>query len=105
MKPRRTRCGYAAAALLLVTTACQAAPHPEPRLELALCTLVGVDAECGTLLVPEDRTTASGRMIQLRVAVLQARGGTRVPDPFFWLAGGPGDAATNSAGAAAQLLG
>lgn len=48
------------ATLLLLVTACQAAPYPESRLELTPCTLDGVTAQCGTLPVPEDRAAATG---------------------------------------------
>ena len=104
MTDQGARWGHAVAALLLVVTACQAAPPAESRLELSPCTLAGAAAQCGSLLVPEDRATYSGRMIPLYVAVVPARGSTRAPDPVFWLAGGPGDAATDSAGASVQLL-
>ena len=104
MMGRRARGVYAVAALLLALTACQASPRQEPRLRLAQCTLGAVAARCGSLPVPENREVGSGRMIQLRVAVLPAQGQPRIPDPVFWLAGGPGDAATDPAGAAVQLL-
>jgi pimeloyl-ACP methyl ester carboxylesterase len=49
---------------------------------------------CSTISVPENRTTGKGRMITLRVAVLPARGASRAEDAVFFLAGGPGQAAT-----------
>jgi pimeloyl-ACP methyl ester carboxylesterase len=63
-----------------------------------------VSAQCGTLPVPENRATGTGKMIQLRVAVVPALDKQRAPDPVFWLAGGPGDAATDSAAAATGLM-
>src|SRR5262249_49479444 len=50
-------------------------------------------ARCGTLQVPEDRSRADGPKIDLKVAVIPSRG---VADstPVFFLAGGPGQAAT-----------
>ncbi len=51
-------------------------------------------AMCGALTVFEDKTTGSGRQIQLRVAVLSAISRTPAPDPLFFLTGGPGQAAT-----------
>lgn len=104
MTDHRGRWVCAVAALLLALTACRASPRQEPRLQLAQCALGTVAAQCGTLPVPENRAVGSGRTIQLRVAVLPAQGQPRLPDPVFWLAGGPGGAATDSAAAAVQLL-
>ena len=49
---------------------------------------------CGTLDVLEDRSDPSGRRIALRVAVIPALAADPRPDPFFAVAGGPGDAGT-----------
>lgn len=49
---------------------------------------------CGTLQVPEDRSNPGGRQISLRVAVVPALAAVPKPDPFFAIAGGPGDAST-----------
>jgi pimeloyl-ACP methyl ester carboxylesterase len=49
---------------------------------------------CGTLRVPEDRSDPSGRQIDLRVAVVPALADIPKSDPFFAIAGGPGDAST-----------
>lgn len=69
--------------------------------EMAPCTIEGdypVEAEipglCGTLKVPEDRSNAEGRSIGIRVALVPAIAARPEPDPFFVLAGGPGDAGT-----------
>jgi pimeloyl-ACP methyl ester carboxylesterase len=51
-------------------------------------------ARCYRLSVPENRANPS-RDISLRIAVLKATSATRVPDPIFYLAGGPGQAATS----------
>jgi pimeloyl-ACP methyl ester carboxylesterase len=51
---------------------------------------------CGTLDVPEDRADPSGRRIDLNVAVIAARGPEVASDPVFFLAGGPGGAATET---------
>jgi pimeloyl-ACP methyl ester carboxylesterase len=53
-------------------------------------------AQCGTLTVFENRSARSGRQIDLRIAVLPATGNTVAPDPLFLLAGGPGQAATET---------
>jgi pimeloyl-ACP methyl ester carboxylesterase len=86
--------------------ACAAAtPRPaSPARTLALseCQLSApglaahLEAQCGTLLVPEDRATANGRQIALNVAVIPAVSRSPAPDPLFILTGGPGQAATES---------
>ncbi len=101
----RWMCGVAA--LVLALTACQASSpgrKTPPRLRLAPCMVGDVSAQCGTLSVPENGATGTGKMIQLRVAVVPALNKQRAPDPVFWLAGGPGDAATDSAAAATGLM-
>jgi len=69
------------------------------------CTLGNFPAQCGTLAVFEDRAAQSGRKIDLRVAVIKAQSANPSPDPIFWLAGGPGGAATESASYAMRVLG
>lgn len=66
-------------------------------LSLAPCTVQGVtgDVKCGTASVRENRTAPAGdrtRMVGLAVIVLSALDADKLPDPFFMLAGGPGDA-------------
>lgn len=56
-----------------------------------------VEAMCGSLAVPEDRDAADGRTIELNIAVLPARNDSGL-EPVFFLAGGPGQAATALAG-------
>lgn len=58
------------------------------------CVLGGVDARCGVLPVAEDPGRPSGRMIELKVEVMPARANP-VGTPVFFLAGGPGGAATD----------
>nr|MBA3534205.1 alpha/beta fold hydrolase [Ardenticatenales bacterium] len=53
-------------------------------------------AKCGTLTLFENRATQSGRQITLNIAVVPARGRDVEPDPLVFLAGGPGQAATES---------
>ncbi|MCB9451296.1 MAG: alpha/beta fold hydrolase [Anaerolineaceae bacterium] len=53
----------------------------------------GVRVTCGTLTVPENRQTDNGATIQLAVAVIDARSGNPLPDPIFYLEGGPGGSA------------
>lgn len=68
------------------------------------CTLSGalasssIDAQCARLDVPEDPATPDGRRIPLNIAWLPAGDkGSKAPDPVFFLAGGPGQAATEYA--------
>ena len=64
---------------------------PEP------CVVQGLDARCGTFVVPEDRSKPNGRMIGLHVVVLPAVSKPVRKDAVTYLAGGPGDAATEKA--------
>jgi pimeloyl-ACP methyl ester carboxylesterase len=64
---------------------------PEP------CVVQGVDARCGTFRVPENRAEPNGHTIGLRVVVLPALVEPAREDAVTYLAGGPGDAATERA--------
>jgi len=55
-----------------------------------------IAAKCGMLTVYENRRTAIGRKIDLHLAVIKALRRTPEPDPLFFLAGGPGQAATEA---------
>src|SRR3990172_6755298 len=48
------------------------------------------EADCGTLIVPENRAKADSRLIALPVMRVRATGESPT-EPIFWLAGGPGD--------------
>jgi pimeloyl-ACP methyl ester carboxylesterase len=56
-----------------------------------------VDAYCGTLKVFENRETKQGRQIDLNIVLLPALSADPRPDPFFFLAGGPGQGAAKMA--------
>lgn len=73
---------------------------PGARVELAPCFVPGVraPARCGAVRVPEDRGAPGGRTIDLQVVVVPALAAAADPDPVFFLAGGPGQAATQVAG-------
>ncbi len=81
-----------------------AAPNTSttPRLPLHDCQLSApgsparVTAQCGSLAVPENPDTPTGKQINLNLAVLPAVNRNKQPDPLFFLAGGPGQAATES---------
>ncbi|PKM02074.1 MAG: hypothetical protein CVV15_13805, partial [Gammaproteobacteria bacterium HGW-Gammaproteobacteria-5] len=51
-----------------------------------------IEAQCGTLSVPENRADPQGRHIDLAIAWVPARE-EALPDPVFMLAGGPGQSA------------
>jgi pimeloyl-ACP methyl ester carboxylesterase len=75
----------------------------QPRL--SPCEVSSVPARCGQMSVYENRATGAGRTIELQITVVPATSTPRQPDPIFWLAGGPGDAATESAANVVQFLG
>ena len=65
-----------------------------------------VAAQCGTLEVAEDPSRPDGRRIALQLAWLPANKGSAVGtgDPVFFLAGGPGQAATEHASTVQRML-
>jgi pimeloyl-ACP methyl ester carboxylesterase len=71
---------------------------PEP------CVVQGRDARCGTFVVPENRTKPNGRTIGLHVVVLPAVSRSARKDAVTYLAGGPGEAATEFAASLSQQL-
>ncbi|MGZ4439977.1 MAG: alpha/beta fold hydrolase [Gaiellaceae bacterium] len=89
-------------AVVGAATVCAAAPA-HASLPLHKCTVQGLAARCGTLSVPENRAIPTSRMISLRIAVLPATVKRTRNDPFVYLAGGPGGAATQSAAAVAGI--
>jgi len=76
------------------------APVKRGRVELRPCNddpfLTG-DMLCGKYEVFEDRATRTGRRISLNLVVLPALSAKPAPDPVFYMAGGPGGAATSYA--------
>lgn len=78
-----------------------AAPHPS-RAKLQPCKVParGGEAEafCGTYEVWENRAAKSGRKIGLKVVLIPALSPNPKPDPVFFFAGGPGQAASPLAG-------
>ena len=83
-----------------------AEPAPERklgRIAFRPCSLsppmgaASVEAQCGTLSVPENPALPAGRKIALNIAWLPAdEAGDHLPDPVFLIAGGPGQSATES---------
>jgi len=84
---------------LVLATACSTPETSSIHELLEICSSDDgpVDALCGALEVFEDRDTASGRKIQLKIVVLPALGNEPKPDPLFFLAGGPGGGAAEMA--------
>ncbi len=56
-----------------------------------------LDAQCASFEVPENRSQPNGRKIKLNIAWLAPTGGgEKLPDPVFFLAGGPGQSAVDT---------
>jgi pimeloyl-ACP methyl ester carboxylesterase len=98
---RTPRLAVIVAALGLVAASCGGHPAPAAggpavnSLTIKACTVDGLAARCGTLIVPEDRLTGQGRTIPVRFVVIPAASPDKAPDPVVWFAGGPGDSAVN----------
>ncbi|HEX8778394.1 MAG TPA: alpha/beta fold hydrolase, partial [Rhodanobacter sp.] len=79
-------------------------------LTLAACDLgqpnsgLSAAAWCGSLAVPENRAEPRGRKIALKLAVLRSSAQVADRDMLVFLAGGPGQAATEYAGPIAMAL-
>ena len=101
----RSALRWLAGLCLAALSACQAAVPPSPRapdIAFADCRLTApgqttsVPAQCGQWTVLEDRANPSGRKIKLHVAVVSAVSRSPEADALFFLAGGPGQAASQS---------
>ena len=71
-----------------------------PRFEPTPCPsfdLHDESAECGFLIVPENRDVPGKRTLRLAVAVLKSRSADPQPDPVIYLHGGPGGSAISGA--------
>ena len=72
------------------------------QIEFSNCTLalpgtnLTASARCGTFDVAENPSDPSGRKISLKVAIAPATGKNTEPDPVFFFAGGPGQAASET---------
>jgi pimeloyl-ACP methyl ester carboxylesterase len=49
---------------------------------------------CGSYEVFENRETKTGRKLKLKIVVYPATGPNKLPDPFWYMPGGPGSSAT-----------
>ena len=95
-------CGAAlgAAVALVAASGADAAALP-----LHTCRLSGLehDAQCGVLKRPLDPARPDGTQIDLHVVVIPALARQKLPDPIFFLAGGPGQSAIGLAGTIEHL--
>ncbi|MFN8443391.1 MAG: alpha/beta hydrolase [Caldilineaceae bacterium] len=95
--------------ILLSLTACSAGtgansnlPQPSNSVATAECQLsakgspLRIAAQCGTYTVYENRAKQAGRQIELNFAIIKALSRSPKPDAVFFLAGGPGQAATEA---------
>jgi pimeloyl-ACP methyl ester carboxylesterase len=97
---RRAAIAAALLALALPNAACAQTERREPAaLSLAPCQVEGVStpARCGIYRVFENRRTARGRMLPLKIVVLPAQHPNPARGPIFYLAGGPGETASELA--------
>jgi pimeloyl-ACP methyl ester carboxylesterase len=106
--PVRSRSAGVVVAIALaasLVTACADHVSTQRRIALSECRLprVARAAQCGALVVPEDRARPDGRKLSIFVAVLPANTLTPRPDPLVLLAGGPGQAASTLGPFALQL--
>lgn len=87
---------------------CQTAPPASKQEQHAMqpCKVAGVEgtARCGSYEVFENRRAKRGRKISLSLVVLPALTAKAAADPLFIFAGGPGQAATDSAAGYAQMF-
>lgn len=80
------------------------------RVTLTSCELaqpnsgLSTAAWCASFPVPENRDDPHSRMIKLKLAVLRSRAQVADKDMLVFLAGGPGQAATESAASVAAVL-
>ncbi|MCD4684630.1 MAG: alpha/beta hydrolase [Anaerolineae bacterium] len=70
------------------------AQEPAPQFEAVECHDFGINAvgaaDCGYLIVPEDRGDPDSPEIHLAVIVLRSTSNAPAPDPVIYLVGGPG---------------
>ena len=72
------------------------------QIEFSNCTLSlpgtnrTANARCGSLEVAENPDDPAGKRIKLNIAMAPATGKTTEPDPVFFFAGGPGQAASET---------
>jgi pimeloyl-ACP methyl ester carboxylesterase len=88
----------AAIALLIATLNGCTQQAENPILKLDECILAGgMEVRCGTIKVPENPAEPNGKLLELDFVVRPAKVRNKLPDPVFFFAGGPGQAATETA--------
>jgi pimeloyl-ACP methyl ester carboxylesterase len=100
------RINFTFSSILLLILLVSCAPNPaastsQNKIELSSCVLTNssgrqVNAKCGSLFVPENRSIPQGRQIELYIVVIPAISRNPEPDPLFLLAGGPGQSAVEA---------
>lgn len=86
---------------MALPTTCIALPDSN-QIEFSNCMLalpgtsLTASARCGSLEVAENPADPDGRKISLNIAVAPATGKSAEPDPVFFFAGGPGQAASET---------
>ncbi len=94
--------GLAAFVLFGCTNPSQPKPTLQGQLPLKDChlptkgSMLLIPAQCGSMDVPENWDKPQGKKIKIYFAVLPAQKKKSKPDPMFFFAGGPGQAATES---------
>jgi pimeloyl-ACP methyl ester carboxylesterase len=92
----------------LGATMCRAGQQSGKPATLGMvpCEIQGIEgkARCGDYAVFENRATKKGRKIRLKIVVLPATGVEHAPDPFVYIAGGPGSSAIEDAPGIAQAF-
>lgn len=100
----RARSLYLVLSLCLFLTSLSAAAAPTPSFAPCDGGEGPKSALCGHVRVPEDRTAAIGRSLDLFVVRIPAGGPAPAPDPVFFLDGGPGNAASEMAADLPEIL-
>src|SRR6185369_17155689 len=95
-------------AIFLVTIFCLVAAGQKNRIDLQPCEVPGAEEGkkekvlCGSYEVFENRRAKAGRRITLEIVVFPATGADKLPDPVFYIPGGPGSSSTEDAPYVAQ---
>ena len=88
---------------LLITASTNRSVVPGNSISLQPCEVSGAapgakeKVLCGSYEVFENRVTRTGKRIQLKIVVFPATGQDKLPDPFWYMPGGPGSSATEDA--------
>src|SRR6185369_17572565 len=88
---------------LLITASTNRSVWPGNSISLQPCEVSGAapgakeKVLCGSYEVFENRVTRTGKRIQLKIVVFPATGQDKLPDPFWYMPGGPGSSATEDA--------